>query len=118
MRVILISALFCGIGYTQGWPGYLVDARCYASEEENVNHTQNGTDRNVGFEISFCHPTAKTRSFVFIQQDGNRFHLDSVGNVKAAQFVRANVREARGLVGISGTKTEGTIRVTSFSSGR
>jgi hypothetical protein len=112
---MLISALFCAIGYTQGWPGYLVDARCYESQEENVNHTQNGTDRNISFEISFCHPTAKTRSFVFIQQDGNRFHLDPAGNAKAAELVRANVHEARGLLGVSGTKNEGTIHVTAIS---
>ena len=118
MRLMLISALFGVIGYTQGWPGYLLDARCYASQEENVNHTQNGTDRNVGFEISFCHPTAKTRSFVFIQQDGSPFYLDSAGDAKAAELVRANVREARGLVALTGTKIERTIHVTSISSRR
>jgi hypothetical protein len=106
-----------GVALAQGWPGYLVDGKCFESLERNKSpfDTETFVNRDVGREIRYCHPTAKTTSFMFIQQNGNRFRLDSAGNVKAAELVRLSGKKAADLVSVTGTKSGRTIQVTSIS---
>lgn len=120
--IIFLFALISTSGevaLAQGWPGYLVDGKCFESLERNKSpfDTQTFVNRDVGREIRYCHPRAKTTSFMFIQQNGNRFRLDSAGNVKAAELVRADAAKAANLVSVTGTKTGQTIQVTSISPG-
>jgi hypothetical protein len=110
----------CGIALAQGWPGYLVDGKCFQALERNRSpfDTQTFVDRDVGREIRYCHPTAKTKSFMFIQQNGYRFHFDAAGDVRAAELVRNTGKRAADLVSVTGTKSGNAIQVTSISIAR
>jgi hypothetical protein len=120
---VYLTGMLClsgAVGFAQGWPGYLVDAKCFESLERNVSplDTQTAVDRDVGREIRYCHPTAKTKAFAFVQQSGERFQLDAAGGLKAAEIVRINGKKARDLVNVSGQKNGHTIQVKSISLGR
>jgi hypothetical protein len=56
--------------------GYLVDARCFQSEESNVNpdYINMPGARDLDFEIRACFPRAnKTKTFMGYRQQGLRF---------------------------------------------
>jgi hypothetical protein len=82
--------LASGLSFGGSWRGTLVDLRCFESEEHNVNPGDSLTyvDRNRSWEIRFCAPRLKSKSFAFVDADGLSFRLDPDGNRKAAELVR------------------------------
>lgn len=112
--LLCLSSAVCLAG---SWPGYLVDSKCYEALERNVSPLDNGSDvdRDRSFQARYCHPTAKTRAFVFMQQNGLDFRLDDSGNARAADFVRSVGRKAASLLTIMGEKSGRVIQVTSIS---
>jgi len=121
--VIRLGALIwftCAFTFAESWSGTLVDSRCYASEEHNVNPTDTMTwvDRDMNLEIRYCSPNAKTKSFVIVQADGLSFRLDSAGNAKAAELVRNAGKKFRFVVAITGGVFGNKIRVDSISTPR
>ena len=84
--------LASGLSFGGSWRGALVDLRCFESEEHNVNPGDSLTyvDRNRNWEIRFCAPRLKSKSFAFVDADGLSFRLDPDGNRKAAELVRKN----------------------------
>jgi hypothetical protein len=99
MELILVAAFVCAtfvsavctpcFAVAQTWSGYLVDAKCYQIEEENVNPTDTmaSVDRDRDLEIRMCMPNAKTMTFAVVESSGLSFRLDSTGNAKAAALV-------------------------------
>jgi hypothetical protein len=99
------------------WSGSLVDSKCYAAEERNVNPTDTLTnvDRDGNREIRYCAPGSKTKSFAVVQFDGQAFDLDSAGNAKAAELVRKAGKRHPLSVAITGETAGKEIRVDSIS---
>jgi hypothetical protein len=115
-----LAALFClsaALGFARIWTGALVDSKCYASEERNVNPTDTLTsvDRDGNREIRYCTPRAKTKSFAIVQADGTIVALDSAGNAKAAELVRATGKQSRFIVAVTGALSKDTISVESIT---
>jgi len=121
MRLIIQFTVLFGLSaalcLATSWSGTLVDARCYAAEERNVNPTDTLTsvDRDGYREIRYCAPKAKTKSFAVVQPDGQTFVLDSAGNVKASELVRQAGRKHFYEVAISGEFVGKAIQVESIS---
>jgi hypothetical protein len=120
-----LTYLSPAISLAGSWTGTLVDAKCYASEERNVNPTDTLTavDRDTNLHIRYCAPTPKTKAFALLQHDGLSFTLDAAGNAKAAELVRLNERavgKTRGsrprfAVAITGSLSTHRIQVDSIS---
>ncbi len=117
MRLTALLCLSSVLSFAGIWTGALVDSKCYASEERNVNPTDTMTyvDRDRNLEIRFCSPRAKTKSFAVVQADGTIVTLDAVGNAKAAEFVRATGKQSRFAVVVTGALSKDTISVDSIA---
>jgi hypothetical protein len=121
MRQVILLAAFLYLlsvpAFAETWTGYLVDAKCYASEERNVNPFDSNfnTNHDRGYEIRVCQPSAKTRSFTVVDSDGVSFELDPSGNGKAADVVRQAGKTSMLSVTITGQKHKDTVSVTSIS---
>jgi len=114
---IALLCLSSTLSYAGTWSGTLVDSKCYANEERNVNPTDTLTsvDRDQNQEIRYCAPSAKTRTFAVVQHDGLIFNLDSVGNAKAAELVRKVGKKSRFAIVIMGEVSGHEIKVDSIS---
>ncbi len=120
---IQVAGLLClssAPSFARSWWGALVDSKCYASEQRNVNPTDTLTsvDRDRDHEIRYCSPRAKTTSFTFVDRDGLSFNLDSEGNVKAADLVQKNGRKSFFAVDVSGEISGNIVKVDSISMAR
>lgn len=120
IRIVLLIAFGSGLGFGGTWSGALVDAKCYAAEERNVNPTNTlmavNVDRDA--EIRYCHPTPKTTFFAIVDRDGISFTLDQSGNTKAGELVRALGRKTRVEVTVTGQQSKDSIAVESISLAR
>jgi hypothetical protein len=117
---VRLTALLClasGLGFADSWSGVLVDSKCYASEESNVNPDDTDTyvDRDRNFELRYCHPTARTKSFAIVQESGESLKLDSASDAKAAEIARNGDKKANVFVAVTGERNKRTIQVNSIS---
>ena len=117
VRLVGLLCLSSAFGFAGIWTGALVDSKCYASEERNVNPTDTMiyVDRDRNLEIRYCSPRAKTKSFAVVQADGTTVTLDSAGNAKAADLVRAVGKQSRFTVAVTGALSKDTINVDSIA---
>ena len=121
MRLAVLLFLVSASGFAGTWSGSLVDSKCFAASERNVNpdDTLAAVDRDQNQEIRYCSANSKTKSFAIIQADGLSFALDSAGNAKAAEFVRNASRKPRRIaVVVTGELNNRTIKVNSISAPR
>jgi len=117
MLLAALAALPAASSFAGTWSGPLVDSKCYAAEERNVNpnDTQTAVDRDIGYEIRYCTPTHKTKYFAIVDEDTTRLKFDAAGNAKAAELVK-NITKKRGmLVTVTGQLVKNTIQVDSLS---
>ena len=77
LRLAALLGLSVALGFAENWSGSLVDSKCYASAERNVNPTDTLTnvDRDGNEEIHFCSPSSKTKSFSVVHFDGRSVNL-------------------------------------------
>lgn len=117
MQVVSLLCLSSALGFAETVSGVLVNSKCYAAEERNVNptDTEASVDRDRNLEIRYCHPRAKTRSFAIVTRDGQSFELDSTGNAKAAELVRQSGKKSRYDVAVIGGMSKQIIQVESIS---
>jgi hypothetical protein len=117
MQVITLLCLSSAFVYAENWSGTLVDSKCFAIEELNVNPTDTSTyvDHDQNQELRLCAPGAKTKSFEIVQHDGVSFKLDSAGNTKATEIVRNTAKKSRWAIVVTGEMTGNTIQVNSIS---
>jgi len=118
-----LAALFClsvALSFAGSWSGALVDSKCYDAMERNVNPTDTLTDvdRDRDLEIRYCSPNARTKLFAVVQQSGQSFKLDSVGNAKAAELVRKTGKKSSFVVAVIGEMSKNTVQVDSISMSR
>jgi hypothetical protein len=104
----------------RSWSGFLVSSDCYAAEERNVNPTDTETyvNRDRDFEVRYCSPNAKTKSFTLVDHDGLSYTLDAAGNAKAAEIVRRTGKKRLLEVSVIGEAGENVIQVTSISTAK
>lgn len=116
--VVVLFVLSASAAFAASWTGVLVDSGCYAAEQRNVNPTDTETsvDVDVNSEIRYCSPSAKTKSFTFVDPVGETYRLDPAGNVKAADLVRRTGKRSRFEVSVTGQRNGKAIQVDSISS--
>ena len=119
MQLPRLAVLFCcgsAIGLAGSWSGALVDSKCYAAEQRNVNpnDTLIYVDRDTNSEIRYCTPNAKTTVFAVVQSDNSTFQLDAGGNARAANLVRATGKKTRLAVVVTGEKSGDIVKVDSI----
>ncbi len=118
-RLAVFLFLASGPAWADGWSGMLVDSKCYASEERNVNPTDTAmADRDMNGEVRYCSPSAKTKAFAVVQPDWSSLKFDSAGDAKAAELVRKAGRKSYFSVVVTGERTKDTINVKSISEAR
>ena len=117
MRWIIPLLLAASPAFSATWTGYLVDSRCYAAEERNVNPSDANphADSDMDHEIRYCAVKPKTREFALVDADWSRLRFDAAGNAQAAELARktANTRFLR--VDVSGELNKDTISLKSIS---
>src|SRR5215469_4169572 len=120
MRVPALAILACGWCFAGSWSGALVDSRCFESEEHNVNpsDTLTNVDRDRNWEIRFCAPRLKSKSFAFVDRDGQSLQLDAEGNRKAVDLVRKTGKKDLFLVVINGEKSGHKLMVDSIEASK
>jgi hypothetical protein len=117
LRLLLLFSLTSAIGLAGTWFGRLVDTKCYENEERNVNpkDTLTFVDRDQNWEIRYCSPKAKTKSFTVVEPSRQYFRLDSAGNVQAAELLQ-RTRQGNGLYAtVTGELSKNTIKVDSIA---
>src|SRR5579872_530929 len=117
IRFITWLCLSSAFAYAGSWSGTLVDSKCFAIAEFNVNPADTLTyvDRDQNQELRLCSPSAKTNSFAVVQHDGVSLKLDPAGNAKATEIVRNSAKKNRFAVVVTGTMSENTITIDSIS---
>jgi hypothetical protein len=120
MRLMLCFCFGSALALAESWSGLLVDSKCYAAEERNVNPTDTSTavDRDRNMEIRYCSPKAKTKSFAVLRSDGQALQLDAGGNTKAADLVAHSGKKSIYPVTVTGAMIGQTVKVDSISLGR
>jgi len=113
----LASLLFCvsTVGFAGTWSGYLVDSRCWMSEQTNVSPDATTVNRDMNTPVSYCSANARTKKFAVVLDDWNALKFDSVGNELASGVAH---RAQKGYVleaTVSGVRNKKTINVTSIS---
>ena len=105
------------VAAAETWTGYLVDSKCYASEEQNVDphDTETLVDRDKDLEIRMCTPNAHTKLFAVVVEDWTSFPFDAAGNAKAAELVRALGKRRSIRVSVTGERQKKTVNVDSLA---
>jgi hypothetical protein len=115
MRHLLLLALVSTPSFAGTWSGTLVDANCYQAARSNVNPTDTSfADRDMEGDVSYCHPTLKTKSFALVESDWTVLPLDAAGNAKAAALVRANPKSQPRVV-VTGEREKKVLRVATLA---
>ena len=117
MRFFILLLLAATPGFANTWSGFLVDSKCYAAQERNVNpkDSQPHVDRDMGLQIQYCFPRPKTKSFAVVQDDWSSLEFDSSGNTKAGELVQKTAKREFMRVVVSGQLNQHTITVDSIS---
>jgi hypothetical protein len=121
MKFTIPLALFCSLSAStalaETWSGILVNAKCYAAEQRNVNPTDTETavDTDKGAEIRYCAPKSKTKSFAVVRADGRALRFDSAGDAKASAYVQSAGKQRRYAVAVTGQRNGNRIQVDSIS---
>jgi hypothetical protein len=120
-KVLLLFLVLAWIGsrpaFAETWTGYLVDSKCYASEQGNVNPFDGSINVNSdrGYQIRACRPDIGTTSFALVGDDGRRLKLDTSGNARAANLIQQTGKKDYTLITVTGEKIGDTLKVDSIS---
>jgi len=120
LRMIAFATLICLMavpGFAQSTTGFLVDSDCYESLERNVNPWDTNTyvDRDRDWEVRYCSPDRKTKSFTLVNHDGLSFKLDPAGNAKAAEILGSARKKSVLEVSVTGEVSRAAIKVSVIS---
>jgi len=117
MTMRLAALLLAGSGFAcaGNWTGILVDARCFASEENNVTKDYGPAERDMRLSIDACAPSGRTKTFAVVLSDSSALRFDAAGNTKAAELVKnSGGKRRRVRVAVAGDADRDTIRVSSI----
>ena len=112
---ILLCAVFAStIVSAESWTGFLVDADCYNRERRNTRPAERSVDQDTDYEVRYCAPSAKTKTFELVDRDGRPIMLDQQGSAKAADLVRSRTEKAPVEVIVNGSRTGNVVKVDSI----
>lgn len=114
-RLIALLCLGSASGFGESWSGILVDSKCYESEERNLNPFEIEGAHDRGMEIRACHPGLRTKLFALVDDEGQIFRLDPVGNAKAAELSRTADKKHAIAVAVTGERSKNTLKVDSIA---
>ena len=116
-KIVVLGFFACALGRAETWTGWLVSAKCYEIEENNVNPGDPliNVDRDRGEEVMYCSPNSKTKTFTIVDRDGYTFKLDMNGNTQAADLVRTAGKQNYYVVTVTGDKEKSAIKVQSIT---
>ena len=116
MRLATLLLLASPLAFADNWSGLLVDSKCYAAEQRNVNPKDETTvDRDMNEQIRYCRPDGKTKNFGIVLPDWNSLSFDAGGNAKAAELVRSSGKQKVLSVLVTGERKNSIIHVDSIS---
>jgi hypothetical protein len=116
LRLTLLACLASLPGLAANWRGALVDAKCYASMQRNVNPAEtHPASTDTGRAIRYCSPNQKTKWFAIVQQDGVVLSLDPTGNQKAAALFLKVGKRSPYPVHAKGEKSGDTLNIDEIS---
>ena len=118
LRFAPVFWLATGLGFAQSLRAALVDSDCYYSVTNNVNPTSTLMDvnRDKEWDIRYCSPTAKTKTFTLVPLNGmDPVKLGDAGNAKAAELVHKTGKHRFFAVTASGKMGAKTYQLDSIS---
>jgi hypothetical protein len=118
IRLAAVLFLATALGFAETWSGYLVDSKCYATEQRNVNpfDTSPYVDSDRNHDLVACRPRPRTKSFTLVDENGLTYKLDSAGDSRAADLIGNAARKSPIKVTITGEiAAKRTIKVDSIS---
>jgi hypothetical protein len=117
LRLSVVLVFASAAAFPATWSGVLVDSKCYAAEERNVNPHDSLTavDRDKYQEFWYCSPTKKTRSFAVVQNDNAVVPLDPAANPKIEEVVRQAGKQSPFAVTVTGEQSDRLVRVDTIS---
>jgi hypothetical protein len=114
-RAAALLNLIATLGFATTWTGPLVDAKCYASLENNTGPDSSYVDRDFTGIIRYCSRKAKRTSFAVVQPGGISLRLYERGNSQAAELVRNTDQKRILIVSVVGEKMHNSLKVTKLS---
>ena len=117
LRLAIVVCFASPAAFPATWSGVLVDSKCYAAEERNVDphDTLTNVDRDKYQEFWYCSPNKKTRSFGVVQDDGTMVRLDPAANAKVEEVVRQAGKQTPFAVTVTGERTDRLVKVETIS---
>ena len=117
LLLLVVACALSSAAFAGTWTGYLVDSKCYASEQSNVSFIDGSplVNSDRGYQIRVCSPDAGTTKFALIDNDGQRLKLDASGNAEAACLVRQAGGKSYRPIMVTGEKNDHTVMVDSIS---
>jgi hypothetical protein len=110
MRLLSLLIVLAPLGIAGTWSGYLVDSRCYASEQSNVSADAASGSRDMRLGLRQCSATSETKRFAIVQNDWSVLKLDTAGNQSVAAVARHNTkRSTLYCVTVAGVRHKNTI---------
>ena len=117
-RLASLISLTSMLSFAGSWSGVLVDADCYNSSPTNTKHGTHPATMSPSRHIKACPPTADTKSFAVVQQDGSTVNLDPDGNQKAHDLVAKEGKMSRYKVNVSGDMNQNMVKVDTISAAK
>jgi len=104
-------------GFAATWIGFLVNSSCFQDMQGNRNprNTDWYVNTDVNYEIRYCTPSAKTKSFGFVDGDGLFYKLDAASSAQAAELVKRMGKLHELPVTVTGRVTKDTMHLQSVA---
>jgi hypothetical protein len=109
--VLCLGSMLC---MAETWTGKLVDANCKDQSKQGASPSTPSTPTQMS---STCAPTRSTTAYGVEMSDGRVLKLDSTGNAKASEAMKANASSTRGsksgaiVVTVTGSLDGHTVKV-------
>jgi len=89
-KILAAAALASTLTAADTWTGFLVDARCYDSEERNARVWDLETNHDRDYEVRVCTPSSKTKAYKLVDRNGQSVRLDPAAGAKVMPLLQAN----------------------------
>jgi hypothetical protein len=111
----LASLLLCisTAGFATTWSGYLVNSRCYGSNQANVSQDANIGSTDLARQVRTCAARPGTKRFAVVPPDWSNLRLDATGNAKASSLVRSQRHGKVMGVTVAGPRRRNRVKVAS-----
>lgn len=114
--LLSVLSLVSVVGPAGTWSGALVDSKCYASKQGNVNPNETSfASTDTRGAVRYCSPTKKTKLFGLVLKDGSAFKLAPSGNKKVLDLLLSVGKKDLYVVDVTGEENRGAVQVESIT---